>query len=124
MMNDDEIDAVIAQHLQPEANDIHYSRRFACAIISAVLAKLTAGVEVPEQSRSFLCTKCGSHECEEGTITKDYPPCAKCGYLGFAASNGHTDEALLAYGASQRLAGQQWLPIESAPKDGTTVILG
>ncbi len=32
-------------------------------------------------------------------------------------------ESAIQYGAAQRLAGQQWLPIESAPKDGTEIML-
>ena len=39
--------------------------------------------ELPKRRRQFLCTKCGSGECEIGTINEKYPPC-KCGYLGFA----------------------------------------
>jgi len=38
---------------------------------------------IPEQKYSFLCTKCGSRECQ-GDIKEKHPHCAKCNYLGFS----------------------------------------
>ena len=69
---------------------------FARAIEAALLAKLRGGVELPEPDVRI--------------------------YRGFAT---HSTKQLLAYGAAQRLAAreQQWLPIESAPKDGTEILL-
>ena len=52
---------------------------------------------LPEQRRSFICTKCGSRECVEGQLNRRHPECAKCNYHGFAEDQGHTDDELIAY---------------------------
>ena len=52
---------------------------------------------LPEQRRSFICTKCGSRECVEGQLNRRHPECAKCSYHGFAEDQGHTDDELIAY---------------------------
>ena len=52
---------------------------------------------LPEQRRSFICTKCGSRECVEGQLNRRHPECAKCSYHGFAEDRGHTDDELIAY---------------------------
>ena len=52
---------------------------------------------LPEQRRSFICTKCGSRECVEGQLNRLHPECAKCNYHGFAEDQGHTDDELIAY---------------------------
>ena len=55
-------------------------------------------MKMPERRRSFLCTKCGSHECIKGYEKADTPPCAKCGYLGFAQDLDYTEEQMKQYG--------------------------
>ena len=52
---------------------------------------------LPEQRRSFICTKCGSRECVEGQLNRLHPECAKCSYHGFAEDQDHTDDELIAY---------------------------
>ena len=55
---------------------------------------------LPKKPRSFLCTKCGGRTCE-GSIDVPHPVCI-CGYLGFAADEGHTDAAMQVYGQQCR----------------------
>jgi len=55
---------------------------------------------VPEQKYSFLCTKCGSTECQ-GDIKEKHPHCAKCSYLGFSFPNNYTKEDMEAYGLAE-----------------------
>ena len=52
---------------------------------------------LPEQRRSFICTKCGSRECVEGQLNRRHLECAWCSYQGFAEDQGHTDDELIAY---------------------------
>ena len=46
-------------------------------------------IKLPKERRGFFCTKCHSRLCVEGTIEQQHPPCAKCGYLGFAQDQGY-----------------------------------
>ena len=48
-------------------------------------------LELPERRRGFLCTKCGSRECELQTAKNTHPKCAKCDYLGFGQDLGYSD---------------------------------
>ena len=71
--------------------------------------------ELPKRRRAFLCTKCGSRECEPGTIEQAYPPC-KCGYLGFAQDLDFTVEDMRAYAdATHALRTQQPAPAGEYP---------
>ena len=58
---------------------------------------------LPEPNRNFLCTKCGSRE-HQGNIKDLHPPCAKCGYLGFASDVGYTADQMREYGQQCREA--------------------
>jgi ribosomal protein S27AE len=53
--------------------------------------------ELPLRGRKFICTKCGSELCTAGHEHKKYPPCVKCGYLGFAFDVSWTDEQVQDY---------------------------
>ena len=63
-----------------------------------------SGVELPEPGREFFCTKCGSTECKDGAIQHDFPPCDKCGYLGFARGINFTEAQLRDYGDRRAMA--------------------
>jgi hypothetical protein len=52
---------------------------------------------LPEQRRSFICTKCGSRTCVEGQLNLRYPICIECRCSGFAEDVGYTDDELIAY---------------------------
>ncbi len=52
---------------------------------------------LPKRRRRFLCTKCGSEQCKDGTENKPHPPCNKCNYLGFAEDCDFNDEEMRAY---------------------------
>ena len=86
---------------------------FARAIESALLEKLRAGVEVPEAA---------------GWMNKNGDMFSKKEAVGFNTSTMkplYTRDQLLAYGDARALAAreQQWQTIESAPKDGTSVLM-
>lgn len=66
-------------------------------------APVMAYPPLPARHRAFLCTKCGSRECEPGTIEEVNPPC-KCGYLGFAEDLDFTASQMRAYVDADRAA--------------------
>lgn len=49
-------------------------------------------VTLPEKKRAFICTKCGSSECEPESARKKHPLCAKCNYIGFGTDILYSDE--------------------------------
>ena len=59
---------------------------------------------LPKRRRRFLCTKCGSEQCKDGTENKPHPPCNKCNYLGFAEDCDFNDEEMRAYVDADRAA--------------------
>ncbi len=66
-------------------------------------APVMAYPPLPARHRAFLCAKCGSRECEPGTIEEVNPPC-KCGYLGFAEDLDFTASQMRAYVDADRAA--------------------
>ena len=101
--------------LQRELEDAQYAGRLVvqrCDRLVAERDKLAAelkslrdsGVELPEPGREFFCTKCGSTECKDGAIQHDFPPCNKCGYLGFARGINFTETQLRDYGDRRAMA--------------------
>jgi hypothetical protein len=62
---------------------------------------ISKSTPVPEQKYSFLCTKCGSNECEKGDEAKQHPRCGKCSYLGFGFPDNYTKEDMEAYGRAE-----------------------
>lgn len=70
---------------------------------------------LPARRRAFLCTKCGGHEYEPGTLNETHPTC-KCGYLGFAEDLDFTADEMRAYVDADRAA--------RAPADSVTAPAG
>ena len=99
MLTDDEIDALWS-HIET-IDTAEAGRVLVRTAISAVLEKLTAGVEVPEAFGLFCGVRHDPPKTKEfwGMLSEDAPHETKC--------NLFTRDQLLAYGASQRLAGQQ-----------------
>lgn len=111
MLTDDEIDALWS-HIET-IDTAEAFRVLVRTAISAVLAKLTAGVEVPEPL---------GYGFTAPVTVGDIPSLMEKKRIRVSLIAVCSLEAAIQYGASQRLAGQQWLPIESAPHSAAPVL--